>query len=91
MRRRALLPASSCLDSPGPVALEAWMVKSTPSSQKVVASAMVTPRSSTAKAPHSPWTQEQDLSVRTSCPVVRSHYSVAGTVSWSAAAPRATA
>ena len=90
-RRRALRPASRRRDSTGPVALEPPMGTSTPSWRKVVASGMGTPRSSTAGVPCSPWTQEQDLSTRMSCPVTRSHSSVAGTVSWSAAAPRATA
>ena len=54
------------------------MGMSTPSWRKVVASGMGTPRSSTAGAPRSPWTQEQDLSTRTPCPVIRSHCSVVG-------------
>ena len=90
-RRNALLPASKRRDNTGPVALEPPMAMFTPSWRKVVASGMGTPWSSTAGAPCSPCTEEQDLSTRTSCPVIRSHYSVAGTVSWSAAAPRATA
>ena len=42
-------------------------------------------------APYSPWTQEEDLSTRTSYPMAYSHFSVAGTVPWREAAPRATA
>ena len=67
------------------------MAMPTPSWRKVAASGIGTPWSSTAGAPCSPWTQEQDLSTRTSCPVTCSHSSVAGTVPWREAAPRATA
>ena len=41
--------------------------------------------------PCSPWTQEQDLSTRTSWPVTCSHSSIVGTVPCREAAPSATA
>ena len=67
------------------------MATSTPSWRKVAAIGIGTPRSRSAGAPCSPWTQEQDLSMRMSWSVTCSHYSVAGIVHCMQAAPKATA